>query len=90
MKSNTEIKNKQLFNRIRIISNEFRFRIIELTQDKEMSITDLSSILKLAYTKTSYYVMMLEKQGLILKLKDGKNVKIKSRVKILNNQIIFN
>jgi predicted transcriptional regulator len=90
MTSNIEIKNKQLFNKIKIVSNKIRFKIIELTQDNEINITDLSSALRLAYNKTSDYVAILEKQGLIIKNSDGKNVKVKSKIKLSNNQIIFN
>lgn len=90
MTSNIEVGNKQLFNKLRIMSNKSRFRIIELTQNNEVSITDLSSALRLAYNKTSDYVTMLEKQGLIVKNQVGKSVKVTSKVKISNNQITFN
>jgi len=86
----TQIKNKEIFDKVNLLSNQFRFKIVELTQDKEFTITDLSSILELAFTKTSDYVARLEKLGIIEKLKDGKNVKVKSNIKISNNQIVFN
>ena len=35
--------NDELLNKIKLISNRLRFKIIELTQDDEYSITELSS-----------------------------------------------
>jgi len=85
-----QIKNKEVFEKVNRLSNQYKFKIIELTQDKELTITDLSRLLGLALTRTSDYVAKLEKLGMVEKTKDGKNVRVKSRVKISNNQIVFN
>ncbi len=84
-----DVKNKELFMKIKIISNSKRFKILELTQEKELSITELSSFLNLTYTKCSDYVKMLENENLVIKKKDGKNVLVKSNVKISKENVIF-
>lgn len=83
------LQNEELFQKIRIISNRFRFRIIELSQKNQPSISEISSILKLSYTKCADYIQMLNKQGLVSKIKIGKEIKIKSNVKLYNNKITF-
>jgi len=89
MLSKVNIENKKLFERIKIISNKLRFKILELSQENRPTISELSSRLNLSYTKCSDYVRILEKCNLISKIKDGKKVRIKSKVKLHNNQIIF-
>lgn len=84
-----EVENKTLFKKIKVISNKKRFRILELTQDEQLSITKLSSALGLTYTKCSDYVKMLDEGNLVTKTKDGKNILVKSSVKISKDQIIF-
>ena len=81
--------NDELFNKIKLISNRLRFKIIELTQDKEYSITELSSKLKLAYNKCSDYVSLLEKNGLVIKESKGKEVLIRSKVRLGKNKVEF-
>lgn len=83
------IENNKLFQAIKLISNQLRFRIIELSQEKQPTVSELSSSLNLSYNKCADYIRMLEKQGLISKTKEGKNIRIKSNVKISKNQIIF-
>ena len=83
------IDKKEVYGRIRAMSNGLRFKILELTQEKQLSVTELSSILKLAYTKCSDYLGILENNGLIIKTKEGKNVRISSKVKISKNKIEF-
>ena len=83
------LKNERLFYQVRAISNKFRFRILELTQRDQLSITELSSALKLSYTKCADYVKILENYELINKRREGKEARIKSKVKINGNQIIF-
>ncbi|MDA3836357.1 MAG: winged helix-turn-helix domain-containing protein [Nanoarchaeota archaeon] len=83
------LQNEKLFSKIKIVSNRFRFKILELTQDESLSISKLGSTLKLAYTKCADYVSMLEKEGLIEKTKDGKEVLVRSKVKIKEGQVIF-
>ena len=84
-----EKPNKKLFSQIKVLSNRFRFKIIELTQENQPNITELSSKLELSYTKCADYVTMLEKHGLVQKLKDGKETRIKSKVKLHKNKIEF-
>lgn len=85
----SKIGNKELFRRIKVISNSKRFRIIELTQDEQLSITELSSLMKLSYNKCADYVTMLEKEGLVIKTKEGKEIKVKSRVIVKDGVIEF-
>jgi DNA-binding transcriptional ArsR family regulator len=84
-----EVENKALFRKIKIISNSKRFKILELTQEKKLSITKLSSSLNLTYTKCSDYVKILENEKLVSKSKDGKNVLVRSNVKISKGNVIF-
>lgn len=81
------IENKMLYRKIRSISNKMRFRILEITQNKQLSIAELSSALSLTYTKCSDYVKTLEDLNLVTKTKDGKNVLVKSSVKFSRNQV---
>lgn len=90
MTASNQIQNKALFEKVKVISNALRFHILELTQTKELSITQLAVALQLSYTKTADYVKMLEHLGLIFKSKKGKEVKIKSRVVLKSDVIIFN
>jgi len=83
MTKEIHIDNKEVFNKIRSMSNKFRFRILELTQNKDISVTELGEKLKLAYTKTADYITMLENNRLVSKKKDGKRVLVKSNIKIV-------
>ena len=86
----SEKSHKELiFNKIKVMSNRLRFEIIELTQLNQPSITELSSALKLSYTKCADYVTMLEKNDLIQKIRRGKETSIKSKVKLSKNKIEF-
>ena len=79
----------ELFKKIKLISNKKRFKIIEITQDSNPSITELSSKLQIAYTKCADYVTMLEKEGLVTKTKEGKEIKVQSKVKLSENKVEF-
>ena len=81
--------DKRLFNKLKLISNKRRFQIIEITQESSPSITELSSKLNIAYTKCADYVTMLEKEGLVTKTRDGKEIKVHSKVKLSENKIEF-
>jgi predicted transcriptional regulator len=48
-----------------------------------MNITELSKELKLAYNKCRIYVVALEKENLVVKEKDGKEVYVRSKVDLL-------
>lgn len=80
MSRKLNVQRRTLFNKIRVISNGYRFRILELTETEKMSITTLSSSLKLSYTKCADYVRLLEKEGLVKKERSGKEVFVSSRV----------
>jgi len=59
-----------------------KFRIIEVTQNKEMNVTMLAKKVDLAYNKCVNYCTDLEKQKLLTKKKDGKNVFVKCKINI--------
>ncbi len=83
------IRNEAIFKKIKLISNSKRFKILELTAKQSMNITDLSSKVSLSYTKCRDYIDELKKNGLVSKVKQGKNVVINSKVKISDNAINF-
>jgi len=83
------LQNENLFKKIYELSNRQNFKVIELTQTKEMSITEVKNHLKLKYKRCSEYIKKLEKLNLVSKTKNGKNVLIKSKVKIKENSILF-
>ena len=72
--------NPSLFEKIYELSNISKFRIIELTQNKEISITLLSKKVNLAFNKCSNYCSELENHKFISKEKKGKNVFVKSKI----------
>ena len=74
--------NPDIYEKVRELSNITKFRIIELTQDKEISVTMLAKKVDLAYNECVNYCTDLEKQKLLVKKKDGKNVFVKSKVSI--------
>lgn len=76
------LENQQLFQKVDELSNISKFRIIELTQNKEMSVTLLAKKVNLAFNKCSNYCTGLENHNLIMKEKKGKNVFIKSKVNL--------
>lgn len=82
MKSNSDIENKLVYWVIKELSNRKKFRIIELTQNKEVNITLIAREIKLAYNKCSDYCAKLEKVGLAHKRKQGKEVFVKSRLNL--------
>ena len=83
------IRHQILFDRIKVISNPQRFKIIELTQENQLSITELCSKLKIAYNKCADYVSMLSHQNIIKKTKIRKEVKVLSLVKFYKNGVEF-
>ena len=89
MTTKIPLQNEKLFSKIKVISNRFRFKILELTQKDSLNISKLGSVLNLAYTKCADYVSILEKEELVGKTKEGKEVLVKSKVKIKGGQVIF-
>jgi predicted transcriptional regulator len=76
-----------LLLKLKVLANKHRLRIIELTSEKEYSITELSSELNLTYTKCADYVTMLYEQGMVSKEKKGKEVMIKSKINLFKTSI---
>lgn len=76
------LDNQKVYATIRELSNISKFRIIELTQHKEMSITSLAKKVNLAFNKCSNYCAQLEKNNLLKKKKKGKNVFVKSKINL--------
>ena len=84
------LDNQKLFKKICELSNISKFRIIEVTQNKEMSITLLAKKVNLAFNKCSNYCTELEKYDFIVKERKGKNIFVKSRISIdkLNSALL--
>ena len=82
------LDNEELFSKVKVISNRFRFRILELTQEDALSVSQIGAKLGLAYTKCADYVSMLEKIGLVEKEKKGKEVFVRSCVE-LGDGVLF-
>ena len=71
------------------MANKHRFRILQITQKENPSIAELSSKIKLSYTKTADYVTILEKEGLVEKTKEGKEVKVQSKIVFKDKSLEF-
>ncbi len=89
MTKNVSIRRNKIYTQIKVMSNQYRFKILELTQDNQISISELSSTLKLSYTKCTDYIGLLEKEGLIKKTKVGKEVLVSSKVRFKNKSVKF-
>jgi len=89
MSSINKLKHPEIYQKIKTLSNRKRFLILELTDQKECTITELSTKLNLAYNKCSDYLSLLYKYKLISKKRVGKEVKITSRVHFKDNMIEF-
>lgn len=83
------MKNSKLFDKVKPLANKFRFQIVELTQENEYNISQLASKLNLSYTTCADYVSILHKAGLLSKNQVGKDVFVKSLIKINDNSINF-
>ena len=86
----TNIDNPKIINKLKnifgVLNNINRIRIIFLCLEKEMNVTELSKKLKLNYSVTSEYISMLEKAGLIRKIRNkDRTINVKSLVKINEN-----
>ena len=89
MRDEKHIQNKEIYEKIHLMSNVMRFRILELTQNKSLSITELSSYLNLSYTKCADYVRMLKSVDLVTKTKIGKEVRVRSKIIIYQNKLVL-
>ena len=83
------VKRDAVYRKIRLMANQYRFRILELTQDVAINITQLSNILGLSYTKCADYVTLLEKEGLVEKTKQNKETIVRSKVAFTESGINF-
>ncbi len=72
--------HEELFQRIRIMANRSRFKMLEITQTGPKTVTELSKETNLAYNKCADYVSMLEKEGLVEKKRDGREMLVKAKV----------
>lgn len=84
MVTDQKTERKDLLRKLKHMSNGKKFRILELTQAKEIDITNLSKLISIAFNKCSNYCSDLEKEGLVVKRKEGINTFVKSKV-ILDN-----
>jgi len=83
------LENRELYEKIRELSNISKFRIVELTQEKEKNVTFLAKKSSLAFNKCSNYCSELKKSDLVSKEKKGKNVFVKSKVNLCKLSSIF-
>jgi predicted transcriptional regulator len=78
---------ENLYKRIKLLSNKKKFDIVKITQKERKNISELSKELKLAYNKCSDYVAELEKDKMILKIKEGKEVYVKSNLILSDDEL---
>ena len=71
-------KNKD-YEQIKQLSNEKKFKIIQLVENERKNITELSKEVELAYNKCSNYVTDLVKKNLVVKEKEGKYIYVKKK-----------
>jgi len=81
------IFDEKIFKKARAMGKKKLFAILWLTQNKELTVTELSKSLVLAYTKCTTYVSSLHKLGLVSKRKEGRQVFVKSKVHFHENEI---
>ena len=83
------LKNLKTYQNIYLVSNKTRFIILETIQNKALTITQISDKVELSFRKTAEYVSKLHKEDLVKKAKKGRNVFIKSNVKITDKGVEF-
>ncbi len=89
MSKKQHLNGLELFERIKVMSNLQRFHILELTEHEQLTVTELSSKLKLTYSKCADYVRIMEEIGLVQKIRVGKEVRVESKVKLRPDKIEF-
>jgi len=77
-----DVKNKELFSKIKELSNPSKFKILEVLQNGKMSVTPLAKKVNLAFNKCSNYCSDLEKNNFLIKEKDKKNVFVKTNLNL--------
>jgi predicted transcriptional regulator len=79
---------KELYNKIKTLSNSKRFEIYQLILKlNNINITTISQKVNLSYDKTREYITKLEKQNLIQKEKIGRETYIKPKYTIKFKEI---
>lgn len=89
MTKDFSFQNSEIFEKVKLLSNPARFKVIEITQTEGKNITEIGKYLKISYKRSSEYVAKMEKLGLVKKVKEGKEVKVTSRVKFSKSHIEF-
>lgn len=89
MTRNFSFQNSEIFEKVKLLSNPARFKVLEITQLEGKNITEIGKYLKISYKRSSEYIAKMEKIGLVKKVKDGKEVKVTSRVKFTKSYIEF-
>lgn len=82
-------QNSEIFDKIKLLSNPARFKVLEIIQSEGKNITEIGKCLKISYKRSSEYVVKMEKLGLVKKVKEGKEVKVTSRVSFTKSSIEF-
>lgn len=79
------VTDVQTYEKIKVLSNKYRFEIMELVSKDSMNISQISSEIGLSYDKTREYVNKLAEVGLVKKESKGRE----THVKTLISQIEF-
>lgn len=82
-----QLVNAELFGKIKTMSNPTKFKMLELTQSRTRTITELSRETNLAYNKCADYVAELHRRKLVQKTKKGREMLVKSTVLLKNVQL---
>jgi DNA-binding transcriptional ArsR family regulator len=75
-----EIHNKDIYVKLKLISNKTVFKILEIIQDKELTTNEIISIVKISKPKVLVHLTNLNSMGLISKRIEGKELKVKSNL----------
>jgi len=89
MTKDFSFQNSGIFEKVKLLSNPARFKVLEITQTEGKNITEIGKYLKISYKRSSEYVAKMEKLGLVKKVREGKEVKVTSRVKFTKSSIEF-
>lgn len=84
MKSDYKFEDKELFEKINLLANPARFKIYELSKNKNLNETEISKLLKIKYKRVSEAINKMQRAGLISLLKRGREsiVCINSKITI--------
>ena len=75
-----QLSNAELFGKIRAMSNPTKFKILELTQSRARTITELGKETNLAYNKCADYVAELHRKKLVQKNRKGREMFVKASI----------